>query len=122
MGTFHLTTILLVDDQDTSRVATKWFLNSFCYEVDSARSAEEALALFDPNIHDVVITDNSMPGMSGTELAHVVKLRSPCTPIIMYSGSAPEDRVCLDKVILRPAHLLVIRESIEQLLAPKQTT
>jgi CheY-like chemotaxis protein len=52
---------LLVDDADQIRLIMKFFFSNFGYEVDSARSAEEALALFDPAIHNLVITDNSMP-------------------------------------------------------------
>ena len=111
-----LKTILLVDDVDDCRVATKWFLTYFGYAVDSARNAEEALVLFDRTIHDVVITDNSMPGMSGGELAHIIKLRSPSTPVLMYSGSPPDDQSCLDLVIKRPAHLLALKEAIERVM------
>jgi len=82
-------TVLLADDGDTSRVTTKWFLNNFGYSVDCARSAEEALALFDPKIHDIVVTDNLMPGMTGAEMAHIIKLRSPRTPVLMYTGKPP---------------------------------
>lgn len=109
-------TILLVDDNDTTRVTTKWFLNNFSYAVDSMRSAEEALALFDPHIHDLVVTDNSMPTMSGAEMAHIIKLRSPATPVVMYTGSVPNERSCVDLVILRPVHLLALKEAIEKLL------
>jgi CheY-like chemotaxis protein len=115
----QLMTILLVDDMDASRIATKWFLNNFGYEVDSARSAEEALAVFDNHTHDLIVTDCRMPGMSGLELAHVVKMRSPSTPVIMYSGAAPPDRSCLDYVILKPAHLLVLKAAVEELLAAR---
>jgi CheY-like chemotaxis protein len=111
------TTILLVDDSDATRVATKWFLNNFGYAVDTARSAEEALALFDPRIHDLILTDNSMPGMTGSEMAHVIKLRSAATPVIMYTGRAPDDQSCVDLVVLRPIHILVLKEAIERLLA-----
>ncbi len=109
-------TILLVDDHDACRVATKWFLNNFGFEVDSARSAEEALALFDVRIHDLVITDNSMPMMSGWELAHIIKLRSPATPVIMFSGAIPDDHSCLDRVIQKPTHLLLVKDTVEELL------
>ncbi len=115
----RLPTILLVDDQDSSRVAAKWFLNNFGFEVDSARTAEEALALFAPHIHDLVITDNSMPVMSGAELAHIIKLRSPSTPVIMFSGSIPEDQSCLDRVIQKPAHLLAVKDAAEELLGAR---
>jgi CheY-like chemotaxis protein len=112
-----LKTVLLVDDIDDSRVATKWFLSNFGYAVDSVRSAEEAMALFNPKIHDVVVTDNSMPGMTGGEMAHVIKLRSPSTPVLMYTGLPPLDQSCLDLVIQRPTHMLALKEAVDQLLA-----
>jgi len=110
-------TILLVNDVDACRVTTKWFLTNFGYEVDYARSAEEALALFNPRIHDLVITDNSMPGMTGVEMAHIIKMRSPSTPVLMYTGRSPEDQSCVDMVIEQPAHLLALKEGVDQLLA-----
>jgi CheY-like chemotaxis protein len=110
-------TILLVDDRDDIRVTTKWFLTSFGFAVDAARTAEEALALFNPAIHDLVVTDNSMPGMTGAEMAHVIKMRSSSTPVLMYSGNPPDDRSCLDGVIQRPAHLLTLKEALDKLLA-----
>jgi len=116
----HVKTILLVDDLDECRVTTKWFLNNFGYTVESVRSAEEALALFNPTTHDVVVTDNSMPGMSGVEMAHIIKLRSPATPVVMYSGHLPEDKSCLDLVIQRPTHLLTLKEAIDRLLGERK--
>jgi len=112
-----LKTILLVDDGDESRVTTTWFLANFGYAVESVRNAAEALALFDPRVHDVVITDNSMPGMTGVEMAHIIKLRSPSTPVLMYTGLPPDDRSCLDLVIQRPTHLLTLKEAVQKLLA-----
>jgi CheY-like chemotaxis protein len=112
-------TILLVDDGDACRVTTKWFLTNFGYAVDAARTAEEGLALFNPAIHDLVVTDNSMPGMTGAEMAHVIKMRSPSTPVLMYSGHPPDDRSCLDRVIQRPTHLLALKDAADELLADK---
>ena len=110
-------TILLVDDEDEGRIRTKWFLSNFGYLVDSVPSAEGALAVFDPKIHDVVVTDNTMPKMSGVEMAHVIKLRSPSTPVLMYTGMAPDDLSCVDLVIQRPAHMLALKEGVDKLLA-----
>lgn len=110
-------TVLLVDDQNDSRTMTKWFLANFGYSVVAARSGEEALAVFDPKLHDVVVTDNSMPGVTGVEMAHIIKLRSPETPIVMYTGLAPTDRSCLDEVIQRPAHLFSLTEAVDRLVA-----
>src|SRR5436305_382430 len=112
----NLKTILLVDDQDDLRITTKWFLNIFGYAVDSARNAEEGLVLFNPKIHDLVITDNSMPGLTGAEMAHIVKLRSPTTPVVMYTGNPPADRSCLDAVLRRPAHMMILKDIVQNLL------
>lgn len=113
----HVKTILLVDDVDVSRLVTKWFLSYLGYVVDSASSAEEALGVFDPKTHDAVLTDNSMPGMSGVEMAHIIKLRSPSTRVVMHTGSLPEDRSCLDALLQKPTHVLEIKEVLDQLLA-----
>jgi CheY-like chemotaxis protein len=110
-------TILLVDDQDDLRVTTKWFLANFGYAVDAVRTAEQALALFNPAIHDLIVTDNAMPGMTGAEMARVIKLRSPSTPILMYTGHPPDDQSCVDQVIQRPTHLLKLRDAADKLLA-----
>lgn len=109
-------TVLLVDDADDVRLTTKWFLCSFGFAVDSARNAEEALALFNANVHDVIVTDNRMAGMTGLEMAHVIKMRSPLTPVIMFAREAPRDKSCLDGVIQRPAHLLRLIESLDRVL------
>ena len=97
----------------------KWFLSNFGFVVESARNAEEALALFDPKTHDVIVTDNSMSGMTGAEMAHIIKLRSPSTPVLMYTGRPPEDISCLDLVIQKPAHMLALKEGVDRLFAQK---
>ena len=111
-----LRTILLVDDSDVCRITTEWFLANLGYEVHSVGSAEEALQLFDPTTHDLLVTDNSMPGMTGAQMTHVIKMRSPSTPIIMYTSAPPIDHYCVDVVIKRPTHLLVLRDAVRRLL------
>lgn len=112
-------TILLVDDLPETRMIVKWFLTNFGYVVQAIPTAEEALAEFDPKIHDLVITDNSMAGMSGAEMAHIIKLRSPSTPVLMYSGNPPTDRSCLDMVIQKPAQLPVLKDAVDRLMSGK---
>ena len=110
-------TILLVDDQDEYRITAKWFLSSFGFVVESARTAQEALEVFNPKIHDLVLTDNTMPGMSGIEMAHIIKLRSPSTPVLMCSGTLPGDQTSLDLAIEKPVPLLKLKETVDTLLA-----
>jgi CheY-like chemotaxis protein len=112
-------TVLLVDDDVDIRILTRFFLNNFGYEVDCANSAIEALARFNPALHDLVLTDNSMPGMTGGEMAHIIKLRSPATPVVMCSGNPPNDCSSIDVVIKKPTYLLAIKDAIDKLLATK---
>lgn len=115
----QLTTVLIVDDDIDIRLLTKVFLNNFGYEVDCANSAGEALARFNPSLHDLVLTDNSMPGMTGGEMAHIIKMRSPSTPVVMCSGNPPHDCTSIDVVIKKPTYLLAIKDAIDKLVASK---
>ena len=108
-------TVLLVDDKHDSRITLKWFLDTFGYVVQTARSANEALTVFDSSLHDLVLTDNSMPGMTGAEMAHIIKMRSPHTPVLMYTGEPPADRSCLDIIIQKPAPLMELKNALDQL-------
>jgi CheY-like chemotaxis protein len=119
---FDVKTVLLVDDNDDTRVLTKWFLDSFGYAVDSAQNAEEALFRFSPKKHDLILTDNSMPGMTGAELVERIKERSPSTPVVMYTGNPPQNCSAIDMVILKPTHLLDVKEAIDKLLAAKKSS
>jgi CheY-like chemotaxis protein len=120
-ATPQIRTILLVDDNDDIRVLTKWFFDNVGYVVDTARSAEEALSRFDPRTHDLILTDNSMGGMSGAELAHVIKMRSPSTLIVMFTGNPPQDASCIDTLIPKPASLLDVKEAMDKLLGKAES-
>jgi DNA-binding NtrC family response regulator len=52
----------------------------------TAETAENALKLLDAEFYDVVLTDISMPGLSGLELLGHVRQRYPDTPVIVISG------------------------------------
>jgi DNA-binding NtrC family response regulator len=110
-------TILLVDDTHQTRFITKMFLANFGFIVHSFSSAEDALTHFDSHVHDVVVTDNSMAGMTGEEMAHVVKMRSPSTPVVMYSGRRPANCSCLDSFVQKPTSLDALKDVVDKLLA-----
>ena|SRR5271154_279509 len=110
-------TILLVCDRDDSRIALKWFLTISGYVVDAVRSAQEAISVFDSLNHDMVVTYSPIPGMTGVEMAHIIKLRSPSTPVVMYAGEPPSDCSCLDLVIERSTHMVVLKAGMDRLFA-----
>ncbi|CAN7677062.1 ATP-binding protein [Rhizobium sp. LjRoot98] len=85
-------TVLLVDDEELVRLSTADMLVDLGYKVVEAASAQDALALIDNGIQfDLLVTDHLMPGMTGTELADITRLRRPGTAVILISGYA-EDR------------------------------
>ena len=80
-------TILLVDDEEVILHYLKTMLVQLGYKVTGASSSIEALALFQsaPEKFNLVITDQTMPGMTGSALAcEILKIRR--LPIILMSG------------------------------------
>ncbi|MFW5487966.1 MAG: PAS domain S-box protein [Desulfovibrio sp.] len=84
--------ILLVDDDEAVAGSLAATLLQLGYEVRVARSSRRALEVFtsDPEYYNVIITDLTMPGMSGDELAAHLHDIHPAIPIILGSGSLPE--------------------------------
>ena len=85
-GRIHLTTLLLVDDDETL-LEVLFELFSQEHECNTAATAEEAFGLLGSKEYDLVVTDISMPGMSGEALLGFIKVNRPSTPVIFISGS-----------------------------------
>ena len=80
--------ILIVDDEPALVDLGKRSIESLGYTVESRTSSIEALELFRnaPDRFDLVITDMTMPGMTGDELAHrIIEIRHNI-PVILCSG------------------------------------
>jgi PAS domain S-box-containing protein len=81
--------ILLVDDDVLIAMSSADMLADLGHEVVEAYSGKEALALIDGGAtFDLLITDYSMPGMTGAELAKAARDRMPGLPIVLASGYA----------------------------------
>jgi len=80
--------VLLVDDEDLIIEVVQLVLEGLGYQVTSTRDSLDAIAQFkaDPAAFDVVITDMTMPGMSGDQLAKQLLALRPELPIIICSG------------------------------------
>lgn len=77
--------VLFVDDEPNITQAMSWIFRKG-YEVKVANSGEEALSMlkgFDP---DVVVSDQRMPGMAGTQLLEQVKLQCPRAMRLLLTG------------------------------------
>ncbi len=92
--------ILCVDDEANPLALRKLVLQKAGYEVVTANSAKEALALAATRSFDLVLSDYLMPGTTGTELAQKLKAEHPRLPVILISGvnelpAGSTDRQCI---------------------------
>jgi signal transduction histidine kinase len=79
--------ILLVDDNEDVAKAGRWMLEGLGYTVVTFHSPGAALDAYRADdTFDLVITDQSMPGMSGAELATELRRLNPQLPVILVSG------------------------------------
>jgi len=78
--------ILVVDDELSMREFLAILLDGEGYLVDQAESAEDALACMDQQRYEMVISDVSMPGLSGIELLSRIKAQSPETAVLLITA------------------------------------
>ncbi len=105
--------ILFVDDEESIASIGKEMLTSLGYDVDVRFSSLDALYAFraNPNRFDLVITDMTMPNMTGVDLAHeMLKIRSEM-PIILTTGFSElinekkANEMGIRKLIMKPVSL-----------------
>ena len=86
--------VLVIDDEPLIRDIYAEFLELLGHESDVAADAREGLGRFDPFVHQAVITDFLMPGLTGLEIAEAIRGAGHMTPIVLISGSAeqPDER------------------------------
>jgi len=80
--------VLVVDDEEALMAVTSETLKRLGYEPAAFPDGARALAEFEsrPERFDVVITDEVMPGLTGTEFASSVRRRRRDLPIVLVSG------------------------------------
>ena len=86
-------TVLVVDDQEILRVLMCKTLERGGFDVLAASNGQDALSLFrdaDPRV-DLLVTDYSMPRMTGLQLAHECCSLNPEMNVLYISGSSPGD-------------------------------
>jgi len=80
--------VLFVDDEPHLLAALRRALHKEPYEIVCVTSPAEALRVLAETAVDVVVSDEQMPGMSGSELLAEVRRRYPDTVRMMLSGKA----------------------------------
>jgi CheY-like chemotaxis protein len=115
--------ILFVDDEIYLAEVGKEMLEDYGYIVESMTSSKQALEMFEkrPGQFDLVITDYTMPEMTGEKLAREIRRINPEIPIIMCTGiilepAAIKDMV-FDKILIKPIDMddmiTIVRQVID---------
>lgn len=121
--------VLFVDDEIGLAVVSLNLLESLGYKVTTRTSGIEALAAFraDPNRFDVVITDLTMPQMTGLELARALRQIRPDIPIILctgFSGTVTPERLKaagISRLTAKPLILDDLARSLREVLDERES-
>jgi len=85
--------ILVVDDEPQIRRMMRTTLTGSGYQIEDARSGEEALEKFRDYLPDLVLLDLNMPGMDGLETCRSLRTGSDVPIIILTVRNAEKDKV-----------------------------
>src|SRR6185295_4304613 len=83
---------LIVDDSNSALIVLSRMLQKYSIEVDTAESAESAMAYLTHHRPDVIFMDHLMPGMDGFQAVQAIKNnpRTATIPIMMYTSQEGE--------------------------------
>ena len=111
--------ILCVDDEEVPRTLRALVLGKQGYTVLTAVSAAQALELLDQHHVDLVLTDQIMPDIVGTELAKKLRAWRPRFPIVIVSGvnEIPDDAIFADRFVSKVEGPEALFRSIAEVLA-----
>ncbi len=109
--------ILLVDDEESIARLGQQMLERLGYRVTSCTSSEKALELFraEPEAYDLVVTDMTMPRLTGDQLARKMLSIRPGTPIIICTGFS--ERISRDKAAAMGTRGLLMKPIVSSELA-----
>ena len=117
-----MTRILIVDDEETIRLALRKFLRSRGYEVEIAGSGDQALQILDKQSFSLMLCDVRMPGMTGVQVVPQARQRDPDLAIIMLT--AVNDAATATEVLsagasdylMKPVELADLQQAVDRAL------
>jgi len=117
-----VTRILIVDDEETIRLALRKFLRSRGYEVEIAGSGDQALQILDNQSFSLMLCDVRMPGMTGVQVVPEARSRDHDLAIIMLT--AVNDAATATEVLssgatdylMKPVELADLQQAVDRAL------
>lgn len=113
--------ILIAEDHPSVAESLQRILAFDDHSVQIAKDGSQALDMFGPDKHDLVITDFKMPIMDGLELAEAIKQRSPGTPIILITAyleliKKTEGKVSnVDLLLSKPFSIVELQSALQKI-------
>ena len=117
--------ILIVDDDPLVANSTVDMLLDLGHSVTEANSGERAVTLLESGQPlDLLLTDQAMPGMTGVELAEIVRSKRPDLPILLVTGYAdlPASELAKLPRLAKPYQQADLQAAIEALLSRSQSS
>jgi len=115
----YTATILVVDDDPLIAMSTVDMLEDLGHVVIEANSGKRALEIIDAGQNiDLMMTDQAMPGMTGMQLAEIVRSKRPNLPVLLATGYAdlPADQLANLPRLSKPYQQAQLQAEIEKLL------
>lgn len=124
---FEESRVLLVEDEESVRDMAQKMLSRMGFTVLIAKDGEEALNLLghmeEDTMVDLVLTDHSMPKMTGLELVQECQIRYPNMPFVLLSGFSKEklsrirgDYSAIKAVLRKPISQSLLKEKLYDVL------
>ena len=122
--------ILVVDDEESIAMFLQEFLQIYNYEVTVATSSKQAIDLFMQSAadFDLIITDQTMPEMTGTEMIQQIFQIKPDIPVILCSGynELVGEKEALQqgcsKYLDKPVNNQLLLQVVQETLAARQNS
>jgi EAL domain-containing protein (putative c-di-GMP-specific phosphodiesterase class I)/CheY-like chemotaxis protein len=115
--------VLFVDDDQAVVDGLRRALSEYPYHVQTATSAEHALQKLGETPFDVIVADERMPGMRGSELLTVIANEFPTTGRILLTGHGTVEvaarainQAGVIRILLKPCPVAELRDAIETAL------
>jgi DNA-binding response OmpR family regulator len=116
-------TILLVDDDPIILTMLTKFLSVVApsYDVVALPNGTQALDYLSQRSIALVVTDFNMPGLDGLQLARLVKIQQPGTPVMLISGMVFQSLESeVDSYLVKPFSLMDMQQAVDAVLTPSQ--
>jgi CheY-like chemotaxis protein len=120
----HPLRILVVDDQPFICEIMAQYLAQDCHEAQTAGGGEQALAALAVQKFDLIITDQAMPDLSGTQLALAARKIDPEVRVILLTGFGVEEKPlegaeAIDLLLAKPVSLETLRRSLASIFSDR---